>query len=194
VAENSGQDLRPLSPVDLMTPQEAGAELARLTAEHHKQAPVTDTPGNAIEALALKQAIINDAESRGLALSGNSAVTKELAKLDAQIASGSPVDFAMAGVVPEGHIDATEGGALLRDQVAAVPDLRDAGHTDEEIRFLLGDGKVSGREYDAARRLQSQRMANVDWRTKLLAGDHDTVLEFNRLSMILASEVDEALA
>jgi hypothetical protein len=81
----------------------------------------------------------------------------------------------------------------LRDQVSAVPDLRDQGLSDEEIRFTLQDQKVSGREWDAAKRQQAQRMANVEWRQKLLAGDFDTRLEFNRLSMILASEIDEVL-
>jgi hypothetical protein len=105
MAENSGADFRPLSPIEQLTPQEATAELARLTAEHNKQAPVTANPTNALEAYALKQAIINDPDARSKALNGNGPVTRQLKALDEQIANGSPADFAMSGIVPDGHIE-----------------------------------------------------------------------------------------
>jgi hypothetical protein len=159
----------------------------------YKGPRASDTPQDAVGSQQRLAELANDVDFRTKLLDGNSAARKEFQSLTGTIANGSEADLAMGlKHAPDNWVDSGPG-ARLADQIKAVEPMRDAGHTDAEIRWVLEDKPVSAREYDAARRLQVNRMNNVEWKQKLLAGDADTVLEFNRLSMILASSVDEAL-
>ena len=61
MAENSGQDLRPPTAIEQMTPQEAGAELARMTAAFRPSAPpVTAQPTTPEQAAHLAAQITSD--------------------------------------------------------------------------------------------------------------------------------------
>jgi hypothetical protein len=187
-----GQDLRPLTDIEQMTPQEAGAALARIEAERNKPTPVTGNPQNAVEAYRLKQAIINDPDAGSKALNGGP-ITRQLKALDEQIANGSTLDFAMAGVVPENHIN-VDPGASLQDQVSAIADLRERGHSDEVIAYALDDTKkISLREHLATKRLLATRSADRDWLSRLAAKDPETIREWDLIGMNMMKEVDEAL-
>jgi hypothetical protein len=99
-----------------------------------------------------------------------------------------PVDLAIVGAIPDGWTESGPG-AWLRDQVDAVPTLRDAGLSDEAIRQVLSDQKVSRREHDAVAKLHKRKMADPAWCARLLANDHETVRESLLMSAVLAAEI-----
>jgi hypothetical protein len=201
MAKHDGADLAAAGTLRSVTREELQAESEAATAALEKmnaeyRGPrASDVPQDAVGSQQRITQLTNDPDFRTRLLDGDPAARKEFQSLTGTIANGSEADLALGlKHAPDNWVDSGSGDAArLTDQIKAVEPLRDAGHTDEEIRWVLEDKKVSGREFDAARRLQINRMNNAEWRAKLLAGDPDVTLEFNRISMILASEVDEAL-
>jgi hypothetical protein len=98
--------------------------------------------------------------------------------------------MALAGVLPEGHVDFGPGPSL-RDQAAAVPVLRKMGIGDDAIRQILEDKPVSRREYQLAEQWRNDHLTNAEWTKKWLAGDAAAGREMTLCSIVLASEIDE---
>jgi hypothetical protein len=79
----------------------------------------------------------------------------------------------------------------LRDQIAAVGPLREAGIPDDVIKQVLTDAPVSRFEHAAVEQLQRERMNTPEWRAKLMAGDFQTKREATLMSIVLASRIIE---
>jgi hypothetical protein len=199
MALNNGQDIAGLlNPGTFsLSPEAATAELARLTAEFGKQpqpAPDTGpTPADrsaAVTARAQLEALKADPAFARRVLAGDAAASAQLNELTTAIAEGSgDADLALAGIHPDQHVD-TGSGASLRDQIAAVQPLREAGIDDSVIRQVLEDVPVSRAEYAAAEQLQRQLMGNAEWRARILENDFEAKRQLQLLSVILASRIE----
>jgi hypothetical protein len=112
-------------------------------------------------------------------------------ELTAAIAAGGAgdADLALIGHHPDGHVD-SGSGATLRDMIAAVPELREAGVSDDVIRQVLEDRPVSRAERALTEQLLRERMGDAEWRQKLMSGDYAVKRENLLMSVILSSRVE----
>jgi hypothetical protein len=170
------------------TPEQATQALADMSAAY-RPAP-SATPTDAAGARARLAELAANPKWTSDYLNGNTAARQEFEAVTKLIATGSDVDMAIAGLLPEAHVDFGPG-APLRDQAAAVPFLRHLGIGDEAIKQLLSDQPVSRREYQLAEQWRNSHMKNAEWTKRWLAGDHDAAREMTLCSIVLASEIDE---
>ena len=201
MALNDGQDIPGLlNPGTFgMGADAAKAELARLTAEFKSASPPAPDPlptpadrTKAAEARLKLEALKSDPEASRKYLNGDVATKLQFDELTASIAAGGggDADLALLGIHPDGHID-SGAGATLRDQIASVGPLREAGIPDDVIRQVLTDAPVSRFEYATVEQMQRERMGNAEWRAKLMANDYQTKREATLMSIVLASKVVE---
>jgi hypothetical protein len=175
----------------LITPD---AKLAELTAAYESSPQVRlDRAKAELERLESDPFHANKVLTSHAAQSDVARLKSQIALAEADFAKAAaaeldPVDLAIVGAIPDNWTESGPG-AWLRDQVDAVPTLRDAGLRDEVIRQILSDQTVSKIEYDAVANLQKRRMADPEWCKKLLANDHATVRESLLMSAVLASEI-----
>jgi hypothetical protein len=176
----------------------ATAELTRLTAEYNSTpAPVVDAGPKpedrtkAAEARVKLEALKADPEWGRKYLAGDVATRKTFDELTEAIAAGGggDADLALIGHHPDGHID-SGNGATLRDMIAAVPELREAGVPDDVIKQVLEDRPVSRAERAMTEQLLRERMGDAEWRQKLMSGDYAVKRENLLMSVILASHVE----
>ena len=181
-----------------MSPEAATAALARMTGEYiNSPAPVPDAGpkpedrAKAAEARLKLEALKTDPEWGKRYLAGDVATRQVFEELTAAIAAGGAgdADLALIGHHPDGHIDSGHG-ATLRDMIAAVPELREAGVPDDVIKQVLEDRPVSRTERAMTEQLLRERMGNAEWRQKLMSGDFAVKRENLLMSVILASRVD----
>jgi hypothetical protein len=178
--------------ITAMTPAEAGAHLAAMTAEYVATTapPAVATPSNATEARARLSQLASDKNWATAYLNGDTAARQEFDSVTKLISTGSDADMSLAGVLPEAHVDFGPG-ASLRDQVATVPVLRQMGIGDDAIRQLLEDMPVSQGEHQLAEQWRHQHMKDADWTKRWLAGEYVAAREMTLCNIILASEIDE---
>lgn len=199
MALNDGQDIAGLlNPAEFgMSPEAATAALAGMTGEYlNAPAPAPD-PGpkpedraKAAEARLKLEALKTDPEWGRKYLAGDVATRKTFDELtDAIAAGGGDADLALLGHYPDGHID-SGNGATLRDMIAAVPELREAGVPDDVIKQVLEDRPVSRAERAMTEQLLRERMGNAEWRQKLMTGDFAVKRENLLMSVILASRIE----
>jgi hypothetical protein len=189
VAIHDGQDIPALSdpgPFNL-TPQQATDLLSQMKAEFDKQPqssaipePPAATSVNAVEAHTRLEAFRNDPAKGAKLFAGDAATVAEFNKLTEAVASASPTDLAIAGILPPNHVDA-ESAMPLRDQIAAVDDLRQSGFLDDEIRDVMDNKPISKLEHLLTQERWRERMGDKEWRTRLADRDYATVREWKRI-------------
>ena len=200
MALNNGEDIAGLlNPGTFgMSPEAATAALARMTAELAQAPPTVADPApkpedrtKAAEARLKLDALKTDPEWGRKYLAGDAATRKTFDELTVAIAAGGggDADLALLGHHPDGHID-SGNGATLRDMIAAVPELREAGVPDDVIKQVLEDRPVSGTERAMTEQLPRERMGNAEWRQALMSGDFAAKRENLLMSVILASRVE----
>ena len=123
-------------------------------------------------------------------LRADAATVQEFNQLTEAVASASPTDLAIAGVLPPDHIDA-ESAMPLRDQIAAVDDLRQSGFLDDEIRDVLDNKPISKLEHLLTQERWRERMGDKEWRARLADRDYTTVREWERICANLNKPVIE---
>jgi hypothetical protein len=174
---------------EFRAPEQATQALADMTAAYRGTAP-SATPTDAAGARARLADLAANPKWTSDYLNGNADARKDFDSLTKLIATGSDVDMAIAGVLPEAHVDFGPG-VSLRDQAAAVPVLRKMGIGDDAIRQLLEDKPVSRREYQLAEQWRDEHLTNAEWTKKWLAGDAAAAREMTLCSIVLSSEIDE---
>ena len=191
MAENHGEDIAALGDRGSfgLAPQQATEALAALNAAYHGPR-ASDTPHSSAEAQLKLNELAHDKQFADQVMSGNITARETLDRLTEMVASGSPADLALAGVMPENHVNANPG-ASLQDMIAAIPSMREAGISEDAIRQVLEDRPVTRAEYAMTEQLQRERMNDPEWRNRLLAGDHQAKREFTLMSIVLASQIEE---
>jgi hypothetical protein len=199
MALNNGEDVAALlNPGTFgMSPEAATAALAHMTAEFAQSPPTVADPApkpedraKGAEARAKLEALKADPEFGKRFLAGDAATRQAFDYLTAAIAAGgNEADLALAGVLPSNHVDGGDG-APLRDMIAAVPELREAGIPDDVIRQVLEDRPVSSAERVMTEQLLRERTGNAEWRQKLMSGDYAIKRENLLMSVILASRIE----
>lgn len=177
--------------VAALSAEQAGVELARLSASYQKsqKPPPSDDPAVAAsQRLAELQATPG---WRDLLFSGNAQANKEFRELSAAAAGARDVDLALASFVPPGHIN-TGNGPGLQDQIVAVGELRAAGLDEQVIREIFDGVPADGKPYNAAtveyvRALRTQKMADASWAQRVLSGDTAARRELHLMSIVLAN-------
>jgi hypothetical protein len=106
----------------------------------------------------------------------------------AALAQAHPADLALAGTVPEGYMESGPG-AWLRDQAAAVPDLREIGLGDVSIREVLTDHKFTADEHRDAAELKARYLRDPNFVALYLLNSPDEVRQMTVCNAILASEI-----
>jgi hypothetical protein len=170
-----------------LTPEQAGAKLAarEVARVASTAAPLVEKPGNHVEARTRLDALKANPDWSTKFLSGDVTARDEYDSLNKLIATADPVDLAMSGTVPDGHVDS--GRIPLRDQAAAVVSLRDIGISEDAIRQVLSDQNVDPREIVLAERWKKQHMGDAAWVSKLMAGDIDARRELTLANIITSS-------
>jgi hypothetical protein len=173
-----------------MSPDEATAHLGKMTADYNaaNRPAAVAAPANATEAHRRLEALSSDSTWSQRLLNNDAAARKEFNSLTALVAGGTDADFAIAGVLPEFHVDSGTG-APLRDQLAAVPQLREAGIDDEAIRQVLTDQPVTKAEHDLAKQQHADRMSDPEFTKRWFGGGRAETREMTLLSIILSSEI-----
>jgi hypothetical protein len=174
----------------------ATAELAAM-----KQAYETSPAVRADRARAELNRLEGDPYHANRVLTSHAAQT-EVSKLKSQIAVAEAdlakaaielpheADLALAGVVPAGYMSSGQGStAALRDQVAAVPDLRDRGLADASIREILTDAKFTGDQHKVAAALKERYLRDPAFVALYLQGAPEEMQQMTALNAILSSEI-----
>ncbi len=177
-----------------MTPAEAGARLAEMTAAASPMpalVPVTPTDASAQLDLLAKDKSFADA-----LFSGDVAANNRFKELVTLASSADDVADAIAGRSPPVHeIQVTADGQLSRSVIdGTVSMLREAGVSDGAIAEALRGDKVSRAEFEAVRQFQRQRHGDADWRGRLLSGDYAATREFHLMSIVLSAGIKEDAA
>jgi hypothetical protein len=189
-------DISSLSGADIaaMSPKEAGEALARFEAAS-RPAPSAE-PKTVNEALARRAALERDPEFLARLQRGDVASTEEFTKLNTMIAEGaSPVDMAMAGLIPSGHLGETttpENPTTVRTMALMAETYREWGLNEACVMEALEGAKHPPHIYREAMNRRAERMGDPEWTKRLLAGDFAANKEFVLLSSILAGEVVSA--
>jgi|SRR6185437_128602 len=172
-----------------LTPEQATAKLAELTAAFHG---TPDKPTTPAEAKARLDALSKDPKWRGDYLAGNGEARREFGSLTEMVARAeSRIDEVMNGTGPAPMMEVTtpEHPFTTAELRSAVDGLREIGLGDDVIRQVLEDYEVSPEERRAVENLRRDRMADAEWTKKLLAGDHKAKRELTLMSIVLSSKV-----
>jgi hypothetical protein len=174
-----------------LTPEQATAELARLT-EQFRGTPPSASPATPAEAQARLDALTRNKDWGEKYLSGNIEARREFASLTEMAAQAEyRLDNVLAGKVePElMELTSSEHPLSTRNLSSAVESLREFGLSDDVIRQAVTGRPVSAEERRAVEQFRAMRLSNGDWAKKLLAGDHDARRELTLMSIVLSSEV-----
>jgi len=132
MALNDGQDIAGmLNPGHFaLSPDQATAELARMTADFNSAPPPAVDPAptpadrtKAAEARLKLEALKSDPEASRKYLAGDVATKQQFDELANAIAAGGggDADLALLGIHPDGHIDSGTGATLrIRSRVSAL--------------------------------------------------------------------------
>jgi hypothetical protein len=185
-----GQDLRPHAPQ--LSPAEATARLAEKTKEYADRAKSSATPTNTVDAQRRIEELKADKAFGARVLAGEKSARAELQGLHELVRAdpNATAALALAGIVPDGHIEVDNNGASLRDAISAVPDLRAAGLSEEVIHQVLTDQPVSRAEYEAAKALRAKLRTDPDFTSRVLAKEYEAVRAHKLISVILASRIE----
>jgi hypothetical protein len=155
-----------------LTAEQAGTALAEMK-KAYDGPPPSATPKDASEARARLAAVAADEAWRNKYFSGDQAVRKELAEINALIAAGDPVDAVMAGVAPEEVAVGTVNKATLSQMASAVPALREAGLPDDMIAAVLRDEPTDAATFADARMARREMDGSEVFRQRYLSGDRE---------------------
>jgi hypothetical protein len=186
---DSGQDLSGAGVYGL-TPEQATAELAKLSAALH--APASSTPQNANEARARLQALANDTNWYDRYVRGSQAERAEFDQLTRLAASDGEQEA--IGLIET--VDATQDrdaqprrayAALfdgLRENVGGLP------QTAEDAMRAIDSGEMTDRPTEGdrlvARETLERLMRNSAWTKLVLSGDTRANADMNALNRIIA--------
>jgi hypothetical protein len=181
-------------PVDpsSMTPEQATATLAQMQINAHPSAPLS--PTTASEARARLTELTNNREWGARLLAGHIEERQEWQRLTELAAGADEVKDAIDGTTPQPHLIQTVGPGELstRDRATAVEMFRDAGLEDGVIVEAMRGGRVTRKEFAAAKALQSARHGDEGWRQRLLKGGWAENREQLLINVILTSEIIDA--
>jgi hypothetical protein len=187
MALNDGQDIDGLlNPGHFaLSAEAAAAQLAAMKVEFDKgpqasAVPTPPAPVNAVEAHTKLEAFRNDPAKSAKFLAGDVHTVAEFQQLTAAVAAADPTDLAIAGILPDNHVD-VESAMPLRDQISAANDLRESGLLDDEIRDVMNNRPISKLEHLLTQERWRERMGDKEWRQKLADRDFVTVREWKRL-------------
>jgi hypothetical protein len=177
--------------ISALTPEQATAELARLTAEFKGLGPPA-TATTPAEAQARMDALTQNQEWRDKLFAGDVATRSEfdtLTKLQADAADR--VANVMAGKTepPVMEMTTPEHPLSTHDLASSVETLREAGIGDEAIRQALNGDPVSAEERRQVEHFKTARFGDEEWRRALLSGDHEARRELALMSIVLGAEV-----
>lgn len=196
MALNDGQDIAALlNPGP--SPEQATAQLAQMKADFDRQPPLPDpaptptSPEKLAAAHHRLEALKATPEWADKLLKNDAAARGEFEVLTKTISEGSKADLALLGILPDNYIEVDNAGASLRDQISAIPQLREAGLGNDVIQQVLTDQPVSRAEYLMVQQLQHERMNTPEWRARLAAGDFATKRESLLMSVVLSSKIIE---
>jgi hypothetical protein len=183
-----------------MTREQAGEFLAaRKAAYDLSQRPtVTATTPPAVAAHHKLAELERNPAFRAKLLSGDAAATAEYRRLNEAVSDpAAQADFALAGLKPTNHVDATPGAMGMREQIEAVKDLRSMGWSDAAIREAIsGEDAATRKAFSPeiiarAKTMRADRMSDPEWQRQLFAGNQAVARESQYLSVIIGSEVVE---
>jgi hypothetical protein len=141
MSENSGQDLRPPTVIESMTPQEAGAELARMTAAYRPPAPpLTAQPSTPEQAAHLASQITSDPKWVSEYLNGSK---RHAAQLNEALALAETGDMQPETLIEV--VNAVDNPSALRRShyEGLMEGLRDQGLPEKAEQYI--------RDFDAGR-------------------------------------------
>jgi hypothetical protein len=160
-------------PIHTMTSEQAGAELAKMSAALAVPAPTAEakTPAQAKARLAH---LTKDTTWAEKLQSGNPEARREFAMLTELAAKSDPVaDAAVAGgTAPESFIDTTIDQELTTKNVlSAIDVLTELGIQPAGVQEIFSDKKYSGEEYRAAEGYLRSMQRDPDLAKRFLAGE-----------------------
>src|SRR5262249_50085004 len=176
-----------------MTPEQATAELSRLTQEFNGPPP-SATPSTPAEANARLTALRSDKSFYDKLMHGDTDTRREWDRLTELVSRDNRLDAAMSPNPEFPLMETMDKDHLLstRHLHSAVEWLRESGLRDDVIRELFSGRPVSAEEQRAVEQFRAMRFSNSEWVRKLMNGDHDAKRELTLMSIVLSSEVEGA--
>jgi hypothetical protein len=168
--------------IHAMTPERAGVELARRTADYQRS-----QTGNSAQAALDKFA--NDPTIAQKIFGCDVATLKQFHDLTAAVAGGTGPDVLKNAIAPQpvGGFDLTFHGEMpARDRAAAIDELRSSGISDYAIAEALIGTEFSVADVARTRALKAQRMGDAEWTKRLMNGGYAERREFTLMSIILS--------
>jgi hypothetical protein len=193
VAENSGQDMRPPTAIEQMTPQEAGAELARMTAAYRPPTPpLTAQPSTPEQAAHLASQITSDPKWVSEYLNGSK---RHANQLNEALALAETGDLRPEGLIEV--VNAVDNPSALRrrDYETAIDGLNLPERAEKYVRdFDAGRETYQPTQGDgvAFKKALDRFLKDPATQKKYLDGDIEVTNKVNNLNRVvaLASQVD----
>ena len=156
------------------------------------QALSIEADGN-VSALVLELALermVADGEWRNWFFNGDAQARREHDAVAKMLATPEGrIDAALSGKSQIPEMETVAEGDLSSAKLAsAVADLRNSGLTDVGIKeLLIGDAKITPEQVKLAEHLREMKMADAEWRSRLLAGDAAARKELALISAVLVA-------
>lgn len=147
----------------------------------------TAPPTNAAEAATRLAALSADKTWSTNLLAGDVAAAKEFADLTTLVASGDPVEQAMAGLIPRDGLPSSD--VVLMAKTTEM--LRDFGIRDEVIQQTLTGQEITQAEHDAAKAWKTRISSDPVWVQRYLKGDAECREKMTLADIILSSPIKQ---
>jgi hypothetical protein len=176
-----------------MTPEQAGAELARLTAEFHGPPPSAN-PTNGAEARARLQTLTQNRQWTEKLIAGDATTKAEYESLTKMVAeSDDRLKGVLDGTAAPQMMELTspENPLSTRELQTWVDDLRAIGVPEEMIRGYATNQPITRELRAFAERRDRELRGDAAWKQRLLAGGKLERAQSAGLDILLLSPVAE---
>jgi hypothetical protein len=178
------------------SPEVASRALAHKAAAYRAaNAPPPPAPGTPAAAASRLAELQADPAWRSRLLQGRPQEVEQFHELNAKIATGDPIDAALAMGGDPAHVlsnTSVDGVPSPHATAMEIPHLRELGLSDGVIAELIRGHTCSPQEIAAVRRLKAARFSDQDWVRAFLKGSAEHKREHTLMCIVLGTQAGAA--